>query len=77
MNMEERKIQITTREGEIESGVSEPENIDKLLELKQMRDAAVAKAMSLGLPFAKVEQIENMTEQELREYLNRPDKNVR
>ncbi len=76
MNME-HKIQITTREGEIESGIPAPENIDAITELKQMRDSAIAKAMSLGLPFAKIEQIENMTEQELREYLARPDKNVR
>lgn len=63
--MEERKIQITTREGETASGIPEPENINELLEIKQMRDAAIASALAHGAVWAEIQKINEMSKEDL------------
>ncbi|MEK7647308.1 MAG: hypothetical protein AAB378_02995 [Patescibacteria group bacterium] len=63
--MEDPKIQITTREGEIAKGIPEPENINELLETKQMRDAAIAHALAHGATWEKIQKINEMSKEEL------------
>ncbi|MBI5045532.1 MAG: hypothetical protein HZC14_00780 [Candidatus Niyogibacteria bacterium] len=72
--MEEHKTHITTRAGETASGIPEPENIDELLETKQMRDAAIAHALAQGLPWAEVQKINEMSKEELEEKKQRTGK---